>query len=162
MKNLVNLLQQAIDFNYKCGNKVPEYDTLDYWRALENQSGLMVEESSEGVEAARMNDPIESLDALADELFVIAWKIEMLQKSGFDIEGALQAVTNNNAKKVFNSFYEACSAKEQIEMVKDEECFVETSVYNGLPFYTARRLSDNKIMKAVDFVPVDLSEFVPK
>lgn len=162
MKDLVNLLQQAIDFNYKCGNKVPEYDTLDYWRALENQSGLMVEESSEGVDAARMNDPIESIDALADELFVIAWKIEMLQKSGFDVEGALQAVIDNNAKKVFNSFYEACAAKEQIEMVKDEECFVETSVYNGLPFYTVRRQSDNKIMKAIDFVPVDLSEYVPK
>jgi len=162
MKNLVNLLQQAIDFNYKCGNKVPEYDTLDYWRALENQSGLMVEESTEGVDAARLNDAVESVDALADELFVIAWKIEMLQKSGFDVEGALQAVIDNNAKKVFNSFYEACTAKEQIELVKDEDYFVETSVYNGLPFYTVRRLSDNKIMKAVDFVPVDLSEFVPK
>ena len=162
MKNLVNLLQQAIDFNYKCGNKVPEYGTLDYWRALENQSSLMVEESTESVDATRMNDAIESIDALADELFVIAWKIEMLQKSGFDIEGALQAVIDNNAKKVFNSFYEACTAKEQIELVKDEECFVETSVYNGLPFYTVRRLSDNKIMKAVDFVPVNLSEFVPK
>ena len=162
MKNLVNLLQQAIDFNYKCGNKVPEYGTLDYWRALENQSGLMVEESSEGVDAARMNDPVESVDALADELFVIAWKIEMLQKSGFDVEGSLQAVIDSNAKKVFNSFYEACAAKEQIEMVKDDECFVETSVYNGLPFYTVRRQSDNKIMKAVDFVPVDLEEYIPK
>ena len=161
MKSLVNLLQQAIDFNYKCGNKVPEYDTLDFWRALENQSGLMVEESSEGISAARMNDAIESIDALADELFVIAWKIEMLQKSGFNVEGALQAVIDNNAKKVFNSFYEACSAKEKIEEVRDEECFVETSVYNGLPFYTVRRLSDNKIMRAVDFVPVDLEDYVP-
>lgn len=162
MKNLFDLYQQAVQFNYKAGNKQYEYGTLDFWRALENQSSYMVEESNEGLESARMNDAVESVDALADEFFVWAWKAEMLEKAGFNVAGAIQAVIENNMTKVFNSFYEACESKEKLERKNDVEYFVETSVYNGLPFYTVRRLSDNKIMKAVDFVSVNLEDYVPK
>lgn len=162
MKDLYNLYQQAVSFNYKAGNKMHEYDTLDFWRALENQSSYMVEESKEGYDAARVNDSVESIDALADEFFVWAWKAEMLQKAGFDVEGAIQKVIDNNMTKVFNSFYEACESKEQLELKHDVEFFVETSMFNGLPFYTVRRMSDNKITKPINFVPVDLSEFAPE
>ena len=160
MKELWDLLEQAIDFNYKAGNKIPEYDTLEYWRAVENQSKLMVEESNEGLDAAKVNDATESLDALCDELFVLAWRIEQHAKRGFDVEGALQAVVDNNSKKVFNSFYEAVEQKEFLETKLDNELFIETSVHNGLPFYTIRD-SSNKICKPVGFIPVDLSDFVP-
>lgn len=68
MKDLVNLFEQAISFNYKAGNKVPEYDTFEYC-AVENHSKLMIEESTEGLGAAKVNCPIESIDALCDELF---------------------------------------------------------------------------------------------
>lgn len=161
MKDLVNLLQQAIDFNYKAGNKVPEYDTLEYWRAVENQSKLMVEESNEGLAAAKVNDATESLDALCDELFVLAWRIEQHAKRGFDVLGALQAVIDNNSKKVFNSFFDAVEQKELLEAKLDVELFIETSVHSDLPFYTIRD-SSNKIRKPVGFVPVDLTDYLPK
>ena len=162
MKDLVNLLSQVIDWNYKAGNKVPEYDTFEYWRTIENQSKLMIEESTEGLDAAKVNDPVESIDALCDELFVLAWRIEQHNKAGFDVVGALQQVIDNNSKKVFNSYYEACSAKEGLEVKYWEEEFtVETSVYNGLPFYTVRD-SSSKIRKPVDFVAVELEDFIPK
>ena len=115
MKDLVNLLEQAISFNYKAGNKVPEYDTFEYWRAVENQSKLMIEESTEGLDAAKVNCPVESIDALCDELFVLAWRIEQHTQAGFDVIGAMQQVIDNNSKKVFNSYYEACTAKERLE-----------------------------------------------
>lgn len=162
MKDLYNLYQQAVSFNYKAGNKQYEYDTLDFWRALENQSSYMVEESKEGYDAAKMNDAVESIDALADEFFVWAWKAEMLQKAGFDVEGAIQEVIDNNMTKVFNSFYEACESKDKLELKHDVEFFVETSMFNGLPFYTVRRMSDNKITKPINFIPVDLSKFIPE
>lgn len=162
MKDLVNLLEQAISFNYKAGNKVPEYDTFEYWRAVENQSKLMIEESTEGLDAAKVNDPVESVDALCDELFVLAWRIEQHAQAGFDVIGAMQQVIDNNSKKVFNSYYEACSAKEGLEVKYwDEEFTVETSIHNGLPFYTVRD-SNNKIRKPVDFVAVELEGFIPK
>lgn len=160
MKNLFDLYQQAVDFNHKAGNKLHEYDTLDFWRALENQSKLMVEESKEGLEASQYNDKLESIDALADEFFVWAWKARILEQSGFDVEGAIQAVIDNNSKKVFNSFYESVEAKEKLEEIYDEEFFIETSVYNGVPFYTIRD-QNNKIRKPVDFIPVNLEEFLP-
>lgn len=162
MKDLVNLLEQAISFNYRAGNKVPEYDTFEYWRAVENQSKLMIEESTEGEDAAKVNDPIESIDALCDELFVLAWRIEQHIQAGFDVIGAMQQVIDNNSKKVFNSYYEACTAKEGLEFKYwDEEFTVETSIHNGLPFYTVRD-SNNKIRKPVDFVAVELEGFIPK
>lgn len=162
MKNLFDLYQQAVQFNYKAGNKQYEYGTLDFWRALENQSSYMVEESQEGFDAARMNDAVESVDALADEFFVWAWKAEMLEKAGFDVAGAIQAVIENNMTKVFNIFYEACESKEELERKNDVEYFIETSVFNGVSFYTVRRMQDNKITKPVDFVPVNLEDFIPK
>ena len=162
MKDLVNLLEQAISFNYKAGNKVPEYDTFEYWRAVENQSKLMIEESTEGLDAAKVNNPIESIDALCDELFVLAWRIEQHTQAGFDVIGAMQQVIDNNSKKVFNSYYEACAAKEGLEFKYwDEEFVVETSIHNGIPFYTVRD-GNNKIRKAVDFVAVELEGFIPK
>lgn len=162
MKNLFNLFEQAVAFNYKAGNKQHTYNTLDFWRALENQCSYMVEETNEGHDAAKVNDAVESLDALADEFFVWAWKAEMLQKAGFDVEGAIQQVIDNNMTKVFNSFYEAVEEKEKLEVKNDVEYYVETSVFNGLPFYTVRRMDDNKIMKKVGFKAVELDKFVPK
>lgn len=160
MKDLYALLEQAISFNYKAGNKIHEYNTLDFWRSVENQSKLMVEESQEGLNAANTNNPVESIDALADELFVLAWRIEQHSRAGFDIEGALQSVIDNNSKKIYNSYHEACSAKESLELKHDQEFFVDTSVYQGLPYYTVRDAS-NKIRKPVDFVSVELNEYIP-
>ena len=160
MKALQDFYEQIVNFNEKVGNKHHEYDTLDFWRALENQSKLMVEESKEGLEASRTNDAIESLDALADEFFVWAWKAAMLQKQGFDVEGAIQAVCSNNATKYFDSYYLAVESKEQLEEKYDQEMFIETSVVNGIPFYCVKNAS-GKVMKGVNYVPVDLSEYVP-
>lgn len=160
MKNLFDLFQQAVDFNHKAGNKLHEYNTLDYWRSLENQCKLMVEESLKGLEASQMNNSLESADALADEFFVWAWKVEQHRKAGFDVEAIIQAVIDNNAKKVFNSFYECCEAKEKLEERFDEEFFIETSVYNGLPFYTIRD-SNHKIRKPIDFEKVSLEQYLP-
>lgn len=160
MKNLFDLFQQAVDFNYKAGNKIHEYSTLDFWRSLESQCKLMVEESNEGLEASQVNDGLESADALADEFFVWCWKAEQHRKAGFDVEAIIQSVIDNNAKKVFNSFFEACGAKEKLEEKFDEEFFIETSVYNGLPFYTIRDVN-HKIRKPVDFEKVSLEQYLP-
>lgn len=161
MKNLFDFYSQVKEFNQKVGNKFHEYGTLDYWRAMENQSNLMVEESNEGVEAAQLNNAVESLDALCDEFFVWAWKLAMHEKAGYDVEGALQAVCDNNATKHYDSYFLAVESKELLEEKYDEEMFIETSVVNGVPFYSVKN-SKGKTMKPKNFVSVDLSKFVPK
>lgn len=161
MKSLVEFYNNVKEFNQKVGNKFQEFDTLDWWRAMENQSNLMVEESNEGLEAAKINDSVESLDAVCDEFFVWAWKAAMLEKAGFDVQGALQAVCDNNATKHYDSYYLAVETKEMLEKKFEDEVFIETSVVNGVPFYSVKN-SKGKTLKPVNFKSVELKEFVPK
>jgi len=161
LKSLVEFYNNVKEFNQKVGNKFQEFDTLDWWRAMENQSNLMVEESNEGLEAAKINDSVESLDAVCDEFFVWAWKAAMLEKAGFDVQGALQAVCDNNATKHYDSYYLAVETKEMLEKKFEDEVFIETSVVNGVPFYSVKN-SKGKTLKPVNFKSVELKEFVPK
>lgn len=161
MKSLSEFYSNVKEFNQKVGNKYHEFDTLDFWRALENQSNLMVEESNEGVDAAKVNDAVESLDAVCDEFFVWAWKAAMLEKSGFDVQGAIQAVCENNATKHYDSYYLAVESKEMLEEKYDEEMFIEVSIVNSVPFYSVKN-SKGKTMKPKNFVSVQLDKFVPK
>lgn len=160
MKEFVKFYEDVVAWNAKAGVKDHEFGTLDWERAVELQCKLLVEESKEALEAIQHGDFVELLDGAIDNL-VIAFKlIDMLDKAGFDVVGGFQQVINNNEKKIFNSFYEACEAKEKLEERDDVEYYIETSVHNGLPYYTIRR-PDGKISKPIDFKPVELKEFIP-
>lgn len=161
MENLQDYYQQIIDWNTKAGVKNHEYGTLDWERAVELQSKLLVEEANETIEAITHGDMKELLDGAVDTFVILAKLFDMLEKAGFDVEGGIQQIIDNNQKKVFNSFYEACDAKEKLEARDDVEYYVETAVLHGNAFYTVRRL-DGKIAKPVDFVAVELDSFVPK
>lgn len=161
MNNLQDFYNQIIDWNKKAGVKDHEFGTLDWERAVELQSKLLVEEANETISAITHGHMIELLDGAVDTFVILSKLFDMLEKAGFDVEGAIQQIIDNNQKKVFNSFYEACDAKEKLEARDDKEYYVETATLNGLAFYTVRR-EDGKIAKPVDFVAVELNEFVPK
>ena len=160
MKEFAKFYEDVVSWNARAGVKDHEFRTLDWDRAVELQCKLLVEESKEAYDAIQHGDYVELLDGAIDNL-VIAFKlVDMLDKAGFDIVGAFQQVIDNNEKKVFNSFYEACEAKEKLEERDDVEFYVETAVHNGMPYYTVRQMS-GKIAKSVDFIPVELSDYVP-
>lgn len=161
MKELSNLYNLVVSWNKRAGVKDHEYGTLDYWKALELQTNLLVEEATEAQSAALYGDKIELVDGVADVFVILAKLIDMLEKGGFDVAGAIEEVMSNNYLKIFNSYYEAVQAKEQLEEQTDEEYWIETAVENGLPFYTVRKMT-GKIAKPVNFPKVDLSKFVPK
>ena len=161
MKNLQDLANQVIDWNVKVGNKTHPAYTMEFERVAELQSKLVLEEAQETYDNSVISDYKEMLDGACDVFFTVIHYMNILEKAGFDVEGAIQAVIDNNSKKVFNSFYEACEAKEKLETRDDVEYFVETNVLNGIPFYVVLR-QDGKVMKPVDFVPVNLEEYVPK
>jgi hypothetical protein len=161
VKALPELYKRVIDFNIKGGIKDELYDSPEWWKQISLQTKLLVEESSEAQEAAVYGDKSELLDGCIDSL-VIAFKLaDMLDKAGFDVVGAFEAVCNNNDSKIFNSYYEAVEEKEKLEMRDDVEYTIETSIHNGLPFYSIRNYY-GKIAKKVDFVPVDLNKYVPE
>lgn len=161
MKDLQDYYNQIVDWNTKAGVKDHEFGTLDWERAVELQSKLLVEESTETVDAMAVGNMKELLDGAVDTFVILSKLFDMLEKAGFDVEGGIQQIIDNNQNKIFNSFYEACEAKEKLEERDDVEYYIETSVLNNISFYTVRR-SDGKIAKPVGFVAVELDKFIPK
>jgi hypothetical protein len=161
MKELAELYNRVISWNKRAGVKDHTYDTLDYWKAVELQTDLLVEEAEEAQSAAKYGDKIELIDGVADTFVILAKLIDMLEKGGFDVAGAIDAVMSNNDLKIFNSYYLAVEAKEELEAVNDEEYWIETSVENGIPFYTVRKMT-GKIAKPVNFPKVSLEKFIPQ
>lgn len=159
--NLQDLINQTIDWNVKVGNKTHPAFTSEFERAAEKQAEFMLEEAQETFDNSVISNYTEMLDGACDVLFTLAYYIKLLEDAGFNFEDAYQAVINNNMKKVYNSFYEACEEKEKLEQLTDEDYTIETNVHNGLPFYVIRN-SRGKVCKPVDFVPVNLEYFIPK
>lgn len=161
MNNLQDYYNQIIDWNKKAGVKDHEFGTIDWDSALTLQTALLLEETQETVDAIKYGDMTELLDGAVDVFVILSKLLDMLEKAGFDVEGGIQQIIDNNQNKIFNSFYEACQAKEKLEQRDDKEYYIETSILNNLSFYTVRR-QDGKIAKPVGFVAVELDKFIPK
>lgn len=161
MKDLQGYYEQIVAWNKKAAVKDHEFGTLDWERAVELQSKLLVEEAAETVDGIQHGSMKELLDGAVDTFVILSKLFDMLEKAGFDVEGGIQQIIDNNQNKIFNSFYEACEAKEKLEERDDVEYYIETSVMNNISFYTVRR-PDGKIAKPVGFVAVELDKFLPK
>ncbi len=161
MNNLQDYYNQIIDWNKKAGVKDHEFGTIDWDSAVTLQTALLLEETQETVDAIKYGDMTELLDGAVDVFVILSKLLDMLEKAGFDVEGGIQQIIDNNQNKIFNSFYEACEAKEKLEERDDKEYYIETSVLNNISFYTVRR-QDGKIAKPVGFVAVELDKFIPK
>lgn len=161
MNNLQDYYNQIIGWNKKAGVKDHEFGTIDWDSAVTLQTALLLEETQETVDAIKYGDMTELLDGAVDVFVILSKLLDMLEKAGFDVEGGIQQIIDNNQNKIFNSFYEACDAKEKLEERDDKEYYIETSVLNNLSFYTVRR-QDGKIAKPVGFVAVELDKFIPK
>lgn len=161
MNNLQDYYNQIISWNTKAGVKDHEFRTIDWDGAVDLQTKLLIEEAQETVDAIKYGNMTELLDGAVDVFVILSKLLDMLEKAGFDVEGGIQQIIDNNQNKIFNSFYEACEAKEKLEERDDKEYYIETSVLNNLSFYTVRR-QDGKIAKPVGFVAVELGKFIPK
>lgn len=140
--------------------KFHEFGTFEWDKAVELQTNLLVEEATEAKDAVTYGDHKELVDGCVDTFVILSYLMAQLEDAGFDVEGAIEAVLQNNDKKIFNSYYEAVEAKEKLEQRDDVEYWIETSTENGLPFYTIR-LPSGKIAKPVNFEKVNLEEFLP-
>lgn len=161
MNNLQDYYNQIVDWNKKAGVKDHEFGTIDWDSTIILQTALLLEETQETVDAIKYGNMTELLDGAVDVFVILSKLLDMLEKAGFDVEGGIQQIIDNNQNKIFNSFYEACEAKEKLEQRDDKEYYIETSVLNNLSFYTVRR-QDGKIAKPVGFVAVELDKFIPK
>ena len=161
MKEFSSLYKRVIDFNTMGGIRDEEPFTANWWKQLELQTKLLVEEAQEAYDASVYGDKKELLDGCIDSL-VIAFKLaDMLEKAGYDVVGGFEAICSNNDSKIFNSFYEAVEQKEILEQRDDVEYWIDTAILDNIPYYTVKRL-DGKIMKKADFKAVELDAFIPQ
>ena len=125
---------------------------------IENQAKLVVEEVMETYEAIENNNPVGILDGVIDVLVTAIGLLQQLDESGFDTVGALNRVANDNLTKYTPdievalksvSHYAKQGVTTRFVTIPDAACHVILD-------------SNDKVRKPIDFVPTDLSQYVPK
>jgi len=157
--------KDVVDFNRTAGNQFYHHDDLQFWKAVENQAKLVLEEAKEVVEAASAGDPEELLKEMCDVMVVFSWLAELVYQANFDTDLAMKLVNANNNTKIFRTY---SKAKETLEHYEEnglkgkavEGLHIEEVVYKGISYYTVRN-SDKKVLKPVDYTSVDLKDCLP-
>lgn len=101
-------------------------------------------------------------EVLRDNKFVSATlraAISLVRDLPVDFLGAQQAVNDNNASKYVES-QEVADASVAHYASKGEEVKAHESSYLGRKVFVLKRTSDDKIMKPVGFVGVELAPFI--
>lgn len=148
-------------WNLKCGNRTEEYGTIEFWRSTENQTKLVLEEVKETLEALELGDSVALLDGILDIRFVLDWLTEQVTQAGFDVDGAMKAVIDNNNTKIFNTYTAALETAEYHESLGVDGVYIKSSLINGKDYFTVRNIN-GKIMKPIGFQSVELKQYCPK
>jgi len=103
---------------------------------------------------------VELLDGVCDQLVVVIGLIAKLEALGYDVFGALNEVCENNTSKFTKELIVAQYTQRHYEEELDTPC---TIVYNEEhKLYGVRRDGDMKLMKPINYKPVNIEKYVPK
>jgi len=138
--NLNKLYEQVKIFNELAGN----LDNVDK-ASIALQLDIAQEEYIETVDAFDAKNPIELLDGYIDQIVVGFGGLQKLEALGVDVETAFERVNNNNLSKFSDSVLQQ-PPKTTATFNKRWEKWVFKNNQTG------------KIMKPLDFSPVDLSD----
>jgi len=136
----------------------PESDEF-FSKAL-NQSKLVLEEAKELVESAEGRDGVNLLKEACDVIVTIFGLIDLLEKSGYDFEAAMECVNDNNLSKMLDDEEDAQDTA-KYHKASGVDCYVESKDIDGCKYYFVRRSADGKLLKPVDYKKADVACFVP-
>lgn len=146
-------------FNRRAGKVcVGDINNVAFWKDVEDQIGLILEEVKETKEAAELGDAPELLKETVDVVVTLFNLLEKLERAGFDLGKALEMVCENNLLKVTTNY---TKAKETLDALGEDHHYLETVIMQGELWYSVKRNSDNKIMKLRGHPRVDLIDCVP-
>ena len=151
-RQILPFTQDSFAFNVYAG-KATNFTKSD----IDRQVALITEELKETVEGLQANSVVEVLDGTVDILVVTLGLLQKLQYAGVNIDGALSAVAENNLSK-FTKSEEIANLSVASYEKKGEKVYV--TKFGDL--YIIKRLSDDKVMKPIDFKSVELTSFVPE
>lgn len=108
------------------------------------------------------NPPERTTEQMLNNPFIVKSlevSLALVRDLPVDFIGAQQAVNDNNASKYVAS---EAVAQESVAhyAAKGEEVVAHASSYLGAPVFVLKRTSDDKIMKPVGFVSVELAPFI--
>ena len=155
--------EQVVDFNYNFGvipnkNLVPKPTIIkDDPNQVEFCLKLIREEVKELEQAVKDNDFVETVDALADILYVV---YGMGSRIGLDMDSVFDIVHNNNMSKLCVTEEDA---KESVKYYSDnkEKLGYDSPNYRKAPdnvHWVVYNESTKKILKSIKWQPVDLTE----
>jgi len=150
---VVDFVANVNQFNYLAGKVEKPVQR----KTLKNQIERIEEEVTElrykGV--LDMNQQ-EMLDGIIDTLVTAFGFAQLLEANGYNVAKAMQKVANNNLTK-FTDDFELANNTVKMYQDKGEECYVK----NVEDCFVVLRKSDDKVMKPVGYVSVDLKDCLP-
>lgn len=145
-------------FNFAVGNE-PQVD--NFFEQASKQASYLLEEVNELIEAINNRDMVETLDAVVDIWYIREYLDDLLTEQGVKVGQGKTLVCDNNDTKYSSSRALIAKAVEYYS-AKGVGCYTAEVEYEGVVYYTCRRISDDKVMKPTTFEPVDLTPCVPK
>lgn len=133
----------------------------EWWKKVIAQARVNAEEGQEGYDAAVIYDLEGVLDGIVDNLVTLSGLLAIAEESGFDVEGAINAVLCNNDLKIFKSYHEAVTALSELqENGENDDFYIDQSYVNSVEWYSIKD-GNGKIRKFKNFPKVSLKEFLP-
>ncbi len=124
---------------------------------LEAQQKLISEEAhKEALEAFAEDDAVKLLDSCIDGLYVLLGQLQKLELAGFDVQGAMKQVQEDNLSKFTED-----------EDVAIKSCFkyqnsgVEACYTKRLGKFVVLNSKTGKVLKPITFKSTDLSQYSP-
>ena len=142
--NMEEFYESVEEFNNICGNLQGDMVQL-----VDNQIGYQFEELTETIDAFEKQDAVELLDGAIDSLYIVVGLLQKLESAGFNVREAMKRVAENNLSK----FPDTCGFPYNKDFsVSYNEKYGRWIIKDG----------SGKVRKPDNFVPVDLSDCVPK
>ena len=148
-------------FNFACGNEPILGDKEAFFKQMKAQATYLREEAQEIVDACDARDIVGVLDGAVDCWYVREYMDDLCFEQGLRTSLARNLVCENNDTKFSTSYGTAASSQAQHE-ANGTPCYISSVPYEGKEYFTVRRLSDDKVLKPINFEPVDLSGCLPK
>lgn len=153
--------QRIIRFNKIVGNPPVGIDGTKeaFWKQVELQASLVLEEAKEMYEAALNRDLVECADGWADVRYLNEYMETLLSESGVNTQKVKDMVADNNDQKFTASFFKAESGRDYHNLLGVPAYVEQVEVEDGV-YYVIKRKSDGKVLKFPGHIPPNLKKAI--
>lgn len=124
---------------------------------LEAQQKLISEEAHfEALEALKEDDAVKLLDSCIDGLYVLLGQLQKLELVGFDVQGAMKQVQEDNLSKFPDDEEVAIKS-----CLKYQNSGVQACYTTRLGKFVVLNSETGKVLKPFNFKSTDLSKYCP-